>query len=216
MPTARSKGARSQLEDAVLDAFPFLVDALGISALGLLVPSSLPLRGRVVVQLTLISVFALYLAYRLLRRLDPVWFEGAPITSSQRAFGTALGVVVIVTGSVGLVALASSAALRLRPPTQLLQLLSALDIAWAATTVMVASFWLWNRVRVALLQGAAVVALCVFAYYRYVDEVAFGPSGAWRLRASELWEYVLVYDIAIAVIAIALLVFAVRRKGATL
>ncbi|NND01524.1 MAG: hypothetical protein HKN91_01940, partial [Acidimicrobiia bacterium] len=106
MPAKSQQGVRSQLEAGVLDAFPFLVDALGISALGLLVPSSLSLRWRVVVQLVLISVFALYVGFRLLSRLDPVWFESSPITPKQRTFGTAIGVVIIVTGSVGLITLA--------------------------------------------------------------------------------------------------------------
>ena len=216
MPADKNQGVRSQLEAAVLDAFPFLIDALGISALGLLVPSSLSLRWRVMVHLLLISAFGVYLGYRLLKRLDPVWFASAPITSTQRVFGTALGVVIIVTGSVGLVTLASSAALRLRPSTQFLQLLSTLDIAWAAATVMVAFYWLWNRVQMALIGGFAVVVACAFPYGRYVDQAAFGPGGAWRMRASELWEYVLPYDIFIAVVAIGLLLLAVRRRAAIL
>lgn len=216
MATGRNSAERSQLEAAVLDTFPFLVDALGIAALGLLVPSSLSLRGRVMAQLLLVSLFGLYLAYRLLKRLEPVWFEDAAITATQRAFGTSLGLVVLVTGCVGLVTLASSAALRLRPTTQFLQLLSTLDIAWAASTVMIAAYWLWHRVRVAIAAGLLVVVLCSVAYYRYIDTVAFSPSGAWRLRAGELWEYVLAYDMAIAAIALGMLFIAVRRKAATL
>lgn len=216
MASGRDQGVSSQLEAAVLDAFPFLIDALGISALGLLVPSSLSVRWRVMVQLILISLFGIYLAFRLLKRLEPVWFESATITATQRVLGTALGVVIIVTGSVGLVTLASSAALRLRPPTQFLQLLSALDIAWAASTVMVAAYWLWNRVRVALVGGAFVLVMCTWAMARYIDEAALGPSGAWRLSAAELWEYVLPYDIAIAVVAVGLLILAVRRRATTL
>ena len=168
------------------------------------------------VQLVMISVFGIYLAFRLLKRLEPVWFDSSPITATQRVFGTGLGVVIIVTGCVGLVTLASSAALRLRPATQFLQLLSTLDIAWAASTVMVAAYWLWSRVRVALFGGLVVVAACTVTLARYVDEAAFGPNGGWRLTASELWEYVLPYDIGVAAIAIGMLFYAVRKRAADL
>ncbi|NND01385.1 MAG: hypothetical protein HKN91_01230, partial [Acidimicrobiia bacterium] len=101
-------------------------------------------------------------------------------------------------------------------PTQFLQLLSTLDIAWAATTVMVALYWLLDRAQIALFGGVAVVGTCIWAYARYVDEVALGPNGAWRLRASELWEYVLVYDTLVAVVAVGLLFAAINRRADTL
>lgn len=110
-----------------------------------------------------------------------------------------------------LVTLASSAALRFQPSTQFFQLLSALDIAWAASTVMVAGYWVWGR-RVAVLGGLAVVLVCIWAVGNYIAEVGFTPRGGWRVRGARLFELVIVYDMAVAVVAIGLLVYAIKRK----
>ncbi len=203
------------MEAAALEGFPFLVDGLGVAVLGLLVPTSLSLPWRFTIQLGLLSALALFLAYRLLAHVSSLWFAGAGLRAPWQALGTALGYVVLVTGSVGLVCLASSAALRYQPTTQFLQLLSSLDIAWATSTVMVAVHWLWKRRILTLLAGAGVVVVCVWVIVRYIDKGAFGPRGAWRLRAGELWEYVLVYDVVVAALAIGLLVVAVRRRAAS-
>ena len=120
--------------------------------------------------------------------------------------------VFMVTGSVALVTLASSAALRFQPSTQFLQLLSALDIAWAAATVMIAAYWLWGR-RAALIGGIAVGVVCIAAIARYLDAVGFTPRGRWRLDGGALWTYVLPYDMAVAAIAIGLFWFALRRRA---
>lgn len=201
------------LEDAAAEAFPFLLDALGIAALGLLVPNRLALEWRFGAQLTLLSLFSVFLAYRLLHQSDQVWFGGRSLRLGQRLFGTALGVIVIVTGVVALATLASSAALRFEASTQFFQLVSALDIAWAVSTVMVAAHWLWGR-RAALVGGLAVVAVCLWAVRRYIVLVGFGAKGGWRVRGDSLFELVIIYDMAVAALAIGLLVFAIRRRAA--
>jgi hypothetical protein len=114
---------------------------------------------------------------------------------------------------VGLVTLASSAALRFQPSTQFLQLLSALDIAWAIATVMVAVYWLRGRWP-ALMAGAVVGVVCIASIFRYLDAVGFTPRGRWRLDGGALWTYVIPFDMAVAVIAIGLFVFAARRRAA--
>jgi hypothetical protein len=149
---------------------------------------------------------------KLLPFTDTVWFRSTGLRSGQRVFGTGLAAIVIVTGMVGLVTLASSAALRLQPSTQFLQLLSALDIAWATATIMVGLYWWRGRVA-AMAGGAFVGATCIATIARYLDAVGFTPKGRWRLDAAALWKYVLPYDIAVAIIAIAVLVFAARLRA---
>lgn len=211
--TGRDQAPAAPLEDTVLEAFPFLLDALGIAALGLVVPKSLSLGGRFGVELVLLSVLVVFLAYRLLPRTDSTWFAGTVLAYRRRVFATGLALVIIVTGVVGLTTLAASAALRFQPSTQFLMLLSALDIAWSVTAVMVAVYWLWGRMSIALAAGGAVVALCVWAIVNYLNEVGFGPNGGWRLRADSLWTYVLPYDMFVAAVAIGLFWLAVRKRS---
>ena len=203
----------ASLEVAIVAAFPFLIDALGIAVLGLLVPDTVGVAWVFGVQLALLSLFAVFIAYRLLEHSDQFWFAGSRLSPAQRAAGTALSLVVVVTGTVALVTLASSAALRYQPSTQFFQLLSALDIAWAASAVMVAAYWLWGR-RPAVIGGLTVVAVCIWAVGNYITVVGFGPGGGWRVRGRSLFELVIVYDMAVAIIAIGLLVYAVKRKVA--
>jgi len=209
----RTKPQATSAESALVAAFPFLVDALGVSALGLIVPTSASLGLRFGGQLVLLVALGFLLTTRLLPFTDTIWFGSSSLRGVGRVYGTGLVVIVIVAGTVGLVALASSAALRLQPSTQFLQLLSALDIAWAAATVMVALYWLRGK-RAALVGGAMVGIVCIASIARYLDAVGFTPRGRWRLDAASLWEYVLPYDIAVALIAIGLFVYAAKRKAA--
>ena len=210
--TRAAADPKQSLEGTLTEAFPYLIDALGVSALGLLVPTSLSLGVRFGAQLVLLVLFGYLLAFKLLPFTDTIWFGGTSLRATQRVIGTGLALIVTVTGVVGLVTLASSAALRLQPSTQFLQLLSALDIAWAASTVMVSLYWL--RGRVAALVGGAIVGLaCIATIARYLDAVGFTPKGRWRLDAAALWKYILPYDIAVAIIAIAAFIFAVKRRA---
>lgn len=208
----RTAKSQSNLETASAEAFPFLVDALGVSALGLLVPTSLSVGLRFGTHLVLLVAFGFFLANRLLASTDSLWFGATPLKKDRRIMATGLGVIIIVTGIVGLVTLASSAALRFQPSTQFLQLLSALDIAWAMTTVMVAAYWLWGR-RAALLGGTIVGVVCIISIARYLEAVGFTKRGKWRLDAEALWTYVLPFDMAVAVIAIGLFIYAAKRKS---
>jgi len=200
------------MEGAAYEAFPYLLDGLGVAALGLLVPVSVRIGFRFGGQLVLLVIFGLILAARLLPLTDRPWFIGLRLTPVRRVMATGLAAVIMVTGVVGLVTLASSAALRFQPSTQFLQLLSALDIAWAASTVMVALYWLRGR-WAALAGGALVGVLCIATIFRYLDAVGFTRRGRWRLDGGELWTYVIPYDMAVAVIAIGLFVYAARRKA---
>ncbi len=205
----------ASLETAAYEAFPYLLDGLGVAALGLLVPASLRIGYRFGGHLVLLVLFGLILTARLLPLTDTLWFADMGLSPLRRVMATGLGAIIIVTGVVGLVTLASAAALRFQPSAQFLQLLSALDIAWAVATVMVAVYWLRGR-RAALVAGATVGVICVASIARYLDAVGFSPQGRWRLDGGALWTYVLPYDMAVAIIAIGAFVFAARRRAATL
>lgn len=210
----RSSEPRNTLESASIEAFPFLVDALGISALGLLIPTSLSLGLRFGGQLVLLVLLGYFLTLRLLPSTDDSWFGQTTLLRKRRVMATGLGMIIIVTGIVGLVTLASSAALRFQPSTQFLQLLSALDIAWATATVMLAVYWLWGR-RPAIVAGAIVGIICIGSIARYLDAVGFTKRGRWRLDAEALWTYVLPFDMAVGAIAIGLFMLASRRRART-
>ena len=78
--------------------------------------------------------------------------------------------MVLVTGVVALVTLASSAALRFPPSMQFLQLLSAVDIAWAATALVVGADRAWGRT-VAIIGGTILGALVGGSLGRAMDRV---------------------------------------------
>lgn len=202
----------ASLDGAAYEAFPYLLDGLGVAALGLLVPTSLRIGLRFGGQLVLLVIFGLILAARVLPLIETPWFSGLGLSARRREAATGIGAIIIVTGVVGLVTLASSAALRFQPSTQFLQLLSALDIAWAATTIMVAVYWIRGRVA-ALVAGAIVGILCIASIFRYLNAVGFSPQRRWRLDGGALWTYVIPFDMAIGAVAVAAFVFAVRRRA---
>ncbi|NIR60829.1 MAG: hypothetical protein GWO02_15625 [Gammaproteobacteria bacterium] len=121
--------------------------------------------------------------------------------------------VVLPTGVVALVTLASSAALRFDPSLQFLQLLSALDIAWAGAALMIGTRWLWGRIA-AFFAGGMLGILCVLSVWNYLRVVGFGPDGAWAVRAGEMMTLILPFDTAAAVMAIASLGAGIRRRSA--
>ena len=202
----------ASLEGFTIELFPYLVDALGASALGLLVPTSFSLGLRFGGQLVLLVALAVFVMLRLLPLTDTIWFGGTGLGGTERVVATGLATIVTVTGMIGLVTLASSAALRFQPSTQFLQLLSAVDIAWSVAAIMLAAYWLWGR-RAAIAAGVLVGVVCLGSIARYLDAVGFTSAGKGRLRARALWEDVLPFDIAVAVIAIGLFFYAVRRRA---
>jgi hypothetical protein len=166
----------------------------------------------VTIHLVLLVLFAVALTFHLARHGDDPWFSGLDMGDRGRRALTWVAIVVMVTGATGLVTLATSAALRYDPSLQFLQMLSALDIAWAA-----AALTLGARRRFG--GGSAVVAaavlgiVCVWAIWRYLDTVGFDPDGGWLLRASELNRLVLPYDMAAAVVAVIVFSAGVRRDA---
>jgi hypothetical protein len=162
-----------------------------------------------VVHLAGLVGFGVLLAFRLVRLTDEAWFGEVP--ARWRWWLTGGWAVVLVTGSVGLVALAPSAALRFDPSMQYLQVLSAVDIAWAATALAVGLRW-WRGPRAAGIGVAVLAVVCIWSIWRYLDVVGFGPGGSWVVDAERMFTLVLPYDIAAAVMAITALWLGVRHR----
>ena len=189
------------LERSLGRAARWAVIGSGIGALGLLVPQvgASGLEAFVLVHLGALVAVGLAVTWDLDRYLGGSWFESAAPFSHR--FGSAASQVALATGVVALITLSSSAALRYEPSLQFLQLLSALDIAWAAAATMIG--WTWLRGRGAgLVAGVVVGVFCTWSIWRYVDAVGFTAQGGWLVDGSALWLYVLPYDMAAAVVAV--------------
>lgn len=199
------------MERAVIATVPFLVAGLALSLL-LLLTSPATSITIVTLHLAALVLLGLLTAFRLEPLAGGDWFLGRPWSPFWRLSASGVAIVFLVTGVVGLVALASSAALRYPPSMQFLQLLSALDIAWAATALIVGLHRGWGR-WVAIAGGAALAVVCVWAIWRYLDVVGLGPDGAWIVDAGALFEHVLPYDTAAAIAAVAAFLLGTRRAA---
>jgi hypothetical protein len=140
------------------------------------------------------------------------WFLGHAWSAWWRLVASGVTVVVITTGVVGLVTLASSAALQFPPSMQFLQLLSALDIAWAGGALVVGAHRAWGRAA-AVSAGVVLGVVCVFAIWRYLDVVGFGPSGEWIVDGPALWRNVIPADTAAALVAIVVFTYGTWRQA---
>lgn len=109
------------------------------------------------IRLSGLVAFGIALAVRLARLADGSWFRAVPEWWCR--WMTGAWAVVLVTGAVGLVAVTTSPALRYDPSMQYLQVLSAVDIAWATAALAVGLRW-WRSPRAAGI-GVAVLAVVV-------------------------------------------------------
>jgi hypothetical protein len=158
----------------------------------------------VTLHLSALVLFGLGLVFALAPLGDESWFGG-------NRWLTGVWTVVMVTGAVGIVTLATSAALRYDPSLQFLQSLSALDIAWAAAALVLGLRW-W-RGRSAAIAGAFVLGVvCVWSIWRYLDVVGFGAGGEWVVDGSRIISLVLPFDMAAAAMAVTALVLGVRAQ----
>jgi amino acid transporter len=111
------------MEAAIGRAAPFLLAGLVVSPLLLLVPAE---TGRIelsIAHLTVLVTAGLALTAALAPLSTAAWFVNRSWGSQRRNLAGLVVLVVIVTGVIALVTLASSAALRLQPSLQFLQLL---------------------------------------------------------------------------------------------
>ena len=198
------------LERGARRALQWLIGGLLVAgaSLALPVPGTDPLTW-VMAQLTVVVVFGLALTMALADLVDRRWFSASSPLRAQMA--STASVVILVTGTVALVTLASSAALRLDPSLQFLQLLSALDIAWAAGATALGVYMAFGR-RAGWAAGSIIVAICLWSVWKYLDVVGFTASGGWKVEADAMWSYILPYDMMAAVIAVTSLTVGSRRK----
>ncbi len=153
------------------------------------------------VHLSVIVVAATALSMRLHRHLLQPFFLGL----SRPWLASAAALVALVTGFAALVTLASSAALRYDPSLQFLQLLSALDIAWAAAAFGYGMRRITGSARIGIASALMMDAVCVFSIWNYLRIVGFGPGGAWLVDGSELLRWVLPFDVVAALMALVVL-----------
>lgn len=210
--TTAAPGADAPMERAVLATVPFLGIGLVASLPLLLVRWSSPPLVLVLMHLTVLVLLGIAASIRLAPLAGRDWFEGRSWSLFLRSLASGVSVVFLVTGLVGLVSIASSAALRYPPSLQFLQLLSALDIAWAGAALVVGVYRAW-RMPAAIAAGLMLTVICVWSIWWYLDAVGFGPSGEWIVDGSVLMRRVLPFDIAAAVMAIGALLFGTRRQA---
>ena len=200
------------IERALLRTVPWLIGALVLSLPLLVIDQSSDPLGVFMVQLAILVVFSLLLAHTLVSLGTAAWFEATGWGAFARLVAGGIGIVVLVTGTVGLVTLASSAALRLDPSTQFLQLISALDIAWVMAAVTVGLYRSSGRIW-AVVGGLVIGTICVWSIWNYLDHVGFGPNGEWVVSNPDLLRFVLPYDVVAAVTAVTLFLVGVRSSA---
>lgn len=164
------------------------------------------------VHLSALVAFGLIVVADLARLADDSWFAWLGATGRLMSSGAA--VVALTVGVVALVTLPTSAALRFDPSLQFLQLLSALDIAWAAGATLVGVGWMATRIW-GYAAGAVVGVICVWSIWTYLNAVGFASDGGWQVDGAALMRYVLPYDMAAAVVAVTTLTLGARRVGQT-
>ena len=197
-------------ERALLWALPWLVAGLAASLPLLLVETGANLTTWFLVHLSVLVAFGLALTWRLIPLADATWFAGAGWSTRLRLAASGIVVVVLVTGTIALVTLASSAAMRYDPSTQFLQLLSALDIAWAGSAIMIGAHRAWG-IGWSVVGGVALGVFCVWSIWNYLDTVGFGPDGDWIVSGSDLMRLVIPYDMAAAMVAVVIFTIGVVR-----
>jgi hypothetical protein len=199
------------IERALLVTVPWLAGGLLLSVPLLFVsPDDSPL-GWFVAQLIGIVAIGLGLTFSVVAFGDEPWFVEAPWGQSLRSIASGVSLVVLVTGTVGLITLASSAALGFDPSVQFLQLLSALDIAWAGAALSIGVYRMSSRAW-AIAAGSMLGIVCVWSVWNYLSIVGFGPHGSWIVSGSDLLRYVIPFDIAAALGAIVFFLLGVRSQ----
>ena len=189
------------MEPAFLKAVRLLPYGLGVAAIGLIIPLPSPPLGVVLVHLTLLVSLGMLATSLMAVHADLPWLENTRLSPSWRAFWSAGMLVSFATGLVALASLASSAALGYAPSLQFLQLLSALDIAWAGSALFLGMRWL-KGVRVAWVATGALGLVCIWSIWNYLRVVGFTATGGWIVDGPALMRYVIPFDMAAAAMAI--------------
>jgi hypothetical protein len=195
---------------AIVRSLPWLLGGLTVAALLLLLPGDLDLTAVFLVHLSALTVLGVIVAARIAPLLVGRWYVGYILSDTWRRLVAGVSLVVVATGVIGLVDLASSAALRFTPSVQYLQLLSALDIAWVVAATLIGARHLWGR-KVGIAAGSVIGIFCVASIANYLRVVGFSEDGEWILDGGELMLLVIPGDVLAATVAIAILIVAARR-----
>ena len=182
--------------------------AISLPLLAVPGPQGSTLLVYTMVHLTALVGLGIIVDWDLARFLDNTWFDWLGPVGRRVASGAVT--VALTVGVVALVTLPTSAALRLSPSLQFLQLLSALDIAWATGATLVGVRWLAGS-KAGAAAGAGVGVVCMWSIWKYLTVVGFAPDGGWLVDGSALLRYVLPYDMAAAVLAVLALAAGARH-----
>ena len=199
------------IERALLRVVPFLIGGLVASVPLLAVTPGEPPLGWFIAQLVVLVAIGHALTITVMNLGDEPWFEAISWGPAVRSIASGIGLVVLVTGTVGLITLASSAALGFDPSLQFLQLLSALDIAWAGAALTIGVYRAFSR-GWAIAAGSILGIVCVWSIWNYLSIVGFGPGGSWIVSGPDLARYVIPFDIAAALMAIGFFLLGVRSQ----
>lgn len=200
------------IETSLIRSVRWTLGAAVVSLPLLTVPQPQPnqLLFYTISHLSGLVLLGLAVVWDLRRLIDETWFAWLGLDHRRLAAGAST--VALTVGVVALVTLPTSAALRLAPSLQFLQLLSALDIAFAAGATMIGVTW-WKGQRAGAVAGLAVGTVCVWSIWKYLTVVGFASDGGWQVDGAALFTYVLPFDMAAATIAIATLIVGARRVG---
>lgn len=192
------------LERALVVTVRWLVPGLVASVLLLAVPRPDDPLVTSMAHLSVVVLFGIVLAVHLAGLVDlDGWFPRWRL--ARRRLAAAATLVALDTGAVALLTLASSAALRYQPSLQFLQLLSALDIAWAGAAISIGAYLKWGTRTAAWIGGLILGVFCLFSIWRYLDVVGFAADGGWQVSGSDLMTYVIPFDMVAAVVAVVML-----------
>lgn len=205
-----SEPPRRPAERAAFEALPYLLVGLLLSVPLLLVPTQDEPLALFTTQLAMLVALGLLVTWRVAPLADAAWFTETSWGEDRRRLGGVVVLVIVPTGVVALVALASSAALRFDPSLQFLQLLSALDIAWAAAALYLGVRW-WLGPGPARVASVMLGILCVLSVWNYLRVVGFGASGAWIVDGEQMLRLVLPFDTVAALMAIGSVILGLRR-----
>jgi hypothetical protein len=165
----------------------------------------------VIVHLVVIVVFGAALTFHLAPLADAAWFEQGLLSERVRAALAGVVIVVLVTGAVGLITLATSAALRYDASLQFLQLISAMDIAWVVAAFALGLRWIRGW-RLAVTGAVLMGTVCVGSIWRYLYVVGFSADGGWVVDGGRIASLVLPFDLMAAVLAITAFSIGVGRR----
>ncbi len=200
------------IERALLRTVPWLIGGLVVSLPLLLVDVGDEPLAWFIIQLAVLVAIGHGMTLTLMSLGDEPWFTGTSWGPVLRSIASGVGLVVLVTGTVGLITLASSAALRFDPSLQFLQLLSALDIAWAGAALTIGVYRAFSRAW-AVAAGAILGIVCVWSIWIYLMIIGFGPGGSWIVSGEALMRYVIPFDIAAALMATVFFLVGVRAQA---